>query len=438
MVTAVNNLVRSKEGLLNRRIFADNDIYQQELEQVFGRSWLFVGHESQVPNNNDFSAYYMGEDPVLVTRDSRGTLHTFLNMCRHRGNRICRADGGNAPSFMCTYHGWTFATDGKLVGVPGYKEAYFGELDRSQWGLVEAPTESYKGLVFANWDKTAPALLNYLGDATYFIDLLVDRRNGGAELLGGAHKLVLPVNWKFGADNFGGDNYHVPVSHGSTNMSGISPPRSNTPMNAGGTRFNVHAGNGHCIIGGYTGTEANPQAQQQGSPLSSYYAEHLPELQQRLGTQRARQITMGIATMFPNFTWFGGGGSGLMIRSWHPRGPGKTEAWTYCIVDKQAPQEVKDWVRQRLTLCFSPSGGFEQDDMDNFGQSTASGKYQMGRKYPVNVQMGLGHDTKHEALPGTLSPNISEGNARAFYGRWAEVMDAPSWSQISIAPKTIR
>ena len=134
MVTSLRRIVDVDKGLVDRSIFVDQEIYQQELEQVFGRSWMFVGHESQVPNPNDFVANYIAEDPVLVTRDSRGKLHCFLNMCRHRGNRICRSDQGNSQSFMCTYHGWTFATDGKLVGVPGYKEAYFEELDRSQWG----------------------------------------------------------------------------------------------------------------------------------------------------------------------------------------------------------------------------------------------------------------------------------------------------------------
>src|SRR3989442_688125 len=156
MVQALQNVVDNERGLVNRGIFVDKNLYQQELEQVFGRCWLFVGHESQISKPNDFSAAYMGEDPLLTCRDSKGKVHAFLNMCRHRGNRICRADHGNAPSFMCTYHGWTFSTDGKLVGVPGYKEAYFEELDRSQWSLVEtAHIESDKGRVFATWDKTA-------------------------------------------------------------------------------------------------------------------------------------------------------------------------------------------------------------------------------------------------------------------------------------------
>ena len=184
MVSMLRPLVDNKRGLLDRRIFVDEEKYQQELEQVFGRCWQYLGHESQVSKPNDFVGAYMGEDPVLLTRDSKGQLHGFLNMCRHRGNRICRADQGNAASFMCTYHGWTFATDGKLVGVPGYKEAYFEELDRSQWGLVEvAQIESYKGMVFATWDAKAPALLDYLGDMAWYLDVTLDRRAGGTEVV---------------------------------------------------------------------------------------------------------------------------------------------------------------------------------------------------------------------------------------------------------------
>ena len=168
MVMSMTPLVDRHRGLIDRRIFVDQEIYQQELEQVFGRCWLYLGHESQIARPNDFYATYMGEDPVLLTRDAKGKIHGFLNMCRHRGNRVCRADFGNSQSFMCTYHGWTFATDGKLVGVPGYKEAYFEELDRSQWSLVEvAQLDTYKGLVFATWDREAPSLIDYMGDIAW-------------------------------------------------------------------------------------------------------------------------------------------------------------------------------------------------------------------------------------------------------------------------------
>lgn len=94
---------------------------------------------------------------VLVMRDSQGKVNAFLNVCRHRSNRLCRADMGNAETFTCAYHGWTYSNEGRLVGVPYFKEAYFGELDREQWGLIPvAQLDSYKGLYFPTFDSAAP------------------------------------------------------------------------------------------------------------------------------------------------------------------------------------------------------------------------------------------------------------------------------------------
>ena len=146
MATDVSSLVSTKEGMLSRRIFIEDEIYQQELEQIFARCWLFLCHESQIPNPGDFFSTYMGEDPVLVTRDSSGKIGAFLNVCRHRGNRVCRADSGNASAFVCAYHGWTYGNDGKLIAVPSLKEAYYDELDTSKWGTGTCgPTGELQG-----------------------------------------------------------------------------------------------------------------------------------------------------------------------------------------------------------------------------------------------------------------------------------------------------
>ena len=94
MATDVRSLVESSRGMVSRNIFFEPEIYQQELEQIFARCWLFLCHETQIPNPDDFFSTYMGEDPVLVTRDAKGKVNAFLNVCRHRGNRVCRADAG--------------------------------------------------------------------------------------------------------------------------------------------------------------------------------------------------------------------------------------------------------------------------------------------------------------------------------------------------------
>src|SRR6202167_3866358 len=125
-------------GKLDRRIFSDEAVYGDEMERIFVRAWLMIGHESLVPEPDDFFHTYMGEDPVILTRDGKGQLHALLNMCRHRGNRVVRCDDGNAKRFMCTYHGWTYRNDGSLEHVPGECEAYYGVLDKASLGLIEA------------------------------------------------------------------------------------------------------------------------------------------------------------------------------------------------------------------------------------------------------------------------------------------------------------
>ncbi len=131
-----NGCIDLAHGLISRRIFVDEDIYRAELEKVFPRAWLFLGHESQVPNPGDYITTYMGQDPVLLWRDSRARVGAFLNSCRHRGVKLCRTDRGNANAVSCRYHGWTYNSQGDLTGVPFIREAYDGELEREKWGQL--------------------------------------------------------------------------------------------------------------------------------------------------------------------------------------------------------------------------------------------------------------------------------------------------------------
>ena len=154
------------------------------MEKIFGRAWLMIGHESLVPEADDFFHTYMGEDPVIVTRDGQGRLHALLNMCRHRGNRVVRCDDGNAKRFMCTYHGWTYGNDGRLDARARGVRGLLRRAGQASLGLVQARVDTYAGIVFATWAKDAPSLEAYLGDARWYLDTLFNRRDGGMQAFG--------------------------------------------------------------------------------------------------------------------------------------------------------------------------------------------------------------------------------------------------------------
>ena len=111
-------LVDTEAGLVDRRIFSGEDIYELELERIFARAWNFMATTPRSPTPGDFFMTFIGEDRVICVRDNDGNPQVLVNTCRHRGNAICRAEEGHATSFMCTYHGWTYDLKGNLVGVP--------------------------------------------------------------------------------------------------------------------------------------------------------------------------------------------------------------------------------------------------------------------------------------------------------------------------------
>lgn len=420
------SLVDLEHGHISREIFVNRDLYEQEQERVFARSWLFVGLESQVPNPGDYFSSYMGEESVILTRDNQHSIHVFLNTCRHRGMKVCRYDEGHTLLFTCPYHGWSYARDGKLTGVPYMKEAYQEQLDKSKWGLIEvAQLANLNGSIWATWDKNAPPFLEYLGDVAPYVAAhftCPDGREGGLEVLG-VQKWTMPCNWKFAAENFIGDYYHG-ISHRSVDLANISPTGVGRSGAHGASRRRsltaISFPGGHGVVGPLPRTEDGPFSSLYESipAVYEYFRDAYEQRRRRLAGQIRSSAAQG--TVFPNASL-----SGTRFAIWHPRGALLTEAWRFFTIAQDAPEEVKDAVRSYNTRYAGAAGMTEQDDMENWNYASTASKGVIARRYPYNYEMGVELEQPSDQINALVTTGVfsTEQNQRHFYRRWAEMMD---------------
>ena len=205
-----------RPGAVHRELYKRADIFQVEMDRVFKQTWVFVAHETEVPEPGDYRTMRIGTEPVIFVRDPSGKPRVLVNRCRHRGSTICQAASGNARSFRCHYHGWTYRCDGDLIGVP-HPDRYDYDV-KERLGLLEAPrVESYRGLVFASFNPLVPSLPEHFGpDACAYLDRWLDACGAGRPLVAHheAHQAIIDANWKMQAEN-GLDGYHAPFTHRS-------------------------------------------------------------------------------------------------------------------------------------------------------------------------------------------------------------------------------
>jgi hypothetical protein len=273
--------------------------------------------------------------------------------------------------------------------------------------------DSFKGLIFATFNPEASSLREYLGDIAFYLDAFLGQNE--TEIIGGTHKWVIPCNWKFAAENFAGDNSQIDFSHVDT---AILTSSSFAKDDADGYTVSTDGGHGVSILL-KPGQRELPAGAELEAEISTEMEKHLDPL----GAMGAFPIT---GTVFPSFS-FGGSDFARSIRIWHPHGPGEIEVFAWCLVDKDAPTDVRDATRKAIVRFVSgPAALSEQDRSEIWQESTIASRGVVARRYEFNYQMGLGHDRFHEELPGTVGKLRSETNQRGFYRRWAELMQATS------------
>ena len=432
-LAAVERLVKS--GSLPLWLFHDQSVFELELERIFSRNWIFLAHETEIPNRGDYVARTIGNDPFMVVRGHDNIVRVLFDSCRHRGARLCLADKGNTKSFFCPYHGWTYRNTGELSGVPNIHTAYKA-LDLKQWGLLPAPrTETYRGLIFSSLDPNIRPLVEHLGEYRWYLDLNLALSPSGMEVVGEPHRWHIDADWKSGSDNFAGDSYHTQTLHQSIVRIGLSDAAG-----ASGGKNDIHV----------TECSGHSTSIRRKDPGATYFWGYPQDVHREFcsGSELSkaqfdlvRRAVVYTGTIFPNLSLIhifakdapgNEGAAFFSLRQWKPRAPGKMEAWSWVLVPRSAPAEYKKRAYRAAVASFSPSGNFEQDDSIAWAgvSRAARGHFAKQQNIMLNYQMGLAGMSEAKVIadwpgPGIVyDSNLEEGVQRTFWRHWSRAISA--------------
>ena len=424
---AIKALVREME--VHRDVYVDEEVFQLEMEQLFPNCWVYVGHDSQVPNPGDYYGTTIGTQPILLVRHTDSTVRVLYNRCPHKGTRITSETCGNTGKFFrCPYHAWSFKTDGSLLAVPlkkGYENTGFEQSEAAKGMTAVRHVRNYRGFVFAKLNDGGLDFEEFFGESLSSFDNMIDRSPvGQLKVAGGVLRYMHNCNWKMLVENQT-DTCHPMVAHESSAGTAVevwkkAPPGTKKPMAVeiiapfmSPYEFFENMGiriwdNGH----GHTGVHHSIHSDYSAVP--GYF----DKMTAAYGEARAKAIldeNRHNTVYFPNIMIKG---PIQLLRLFKPISANKTlvESWTFQLVD--APDMLLERTLMYNRLINAPTSVVGHDDLEMY-ERAQEGLHSNGNEW-VNVQRLYNAD---EATQVNATTNgTSEWPMRNQFRAWSKFM----------------
>lgn len=411
----VADLVR--EDRVHTSLYTDPDVFDQEMDRIFRNCWVWVAHASELPEVGSYKTHWVGMEPVIVVRDRKQQVHVLLNRCRHRAATVCEHKKGKTASFVCPYHGWAYALDGSLRGVP-HPESYGDCLDKGEFPLVKLRVEQYNGMIFATFRDDIAPLQEWLGPARKWIDLFMKQGAGHPVKIAGEHRFRFPGNWKIQLENTT-DAYHFPLVHKSF-LSSVDPQTERMLDFVGGPGYVEDLGNGHSVmvmIPELVDLEANLD-----EPIPARFAELAQALRDEGHDEdKVRRIVRAVGgtgfnlNLFPNVAC-----SMAFFRVLQPVSVDETEIH-HAVITMDGGPAAANQARLRLHEHFQGPMGFGTPDDSEAWERVQKGA-SAGKDLWILLNRGLpGERITTDGRAGDVS---AETGMRAAYQQWKKLMTA--------------
>jgi phenylpropionate dioxygenase-like ring-hydroxylating dioxygenase large terminal subunit len=424
--TALHWDERVQPGRVHRSLYVDREVFDLEQRRIFGATWIYLAHESEVAEPDSFVVRRIGPRPIIVTRDRDSRLHALINRCTHRGAAVCRAASGTAKYFTCGYHGWTFENNGSCANIP-LKNAYGPKFDKSDRDLGRVPyLASYRGFIFGtfNPEKGEQPLTDHLGPAADRMDEWITHNGGDHKLIrvAGAQRFLVNANWKCIYDN-ACDGYHPEYSHQSLlrmtqdrhgegkDLDYFAGGIDETPM------YTEALGNGHTFLDQrpcmYDGSAFERQRPQPGREVV------VETLTREFGEERANEMLETVPgagmnlSIFPSLLFLGN-----QFQVVSPLAVDRTDLSWYATARQDVPDSINT-IRLRTQEDFPMFG--EVDDNANFESCFDGMNVPEMEWVDISRHLNTGVEKTDEA--GVVrAPISSDLHMRSYYKEWKRLM----------------